>query len=184
MICTLNYLLVSSWQQYLEEMSKSGTYGDEITLRGIANMFNVEIIVKPTLGQGGRVIISPEDSIIHSFLVVLPKNMDTTMLFYKEMDIGLLKTLMLLILIQQTVNLILILEMLILMRLISNTNTLPIPSLILTKNLIWISKTILLCLISHLTQLMNRHLILVSSLWRRKSVTAHYIYFQWRYWTK
>lgn len=70
MICTLNYLLVSSWRQYLEEMSKSGTYGDEITLRAIANMFNVEIIVETTLGQGGRVIVSPEDSIIHSFLVV------------------------------------------------------------------------------------------------------------------
>ena len=30
-----------SWQQCLEEMSKSGTYSDEITLRAMANMFNV-----------------------------------------------------------------------------------------------------------------------------------------------
>ena len=44
-------------------MSKSGTYGDEITLRTMANIFNVEIVVTSTLGEGGRVIITPEDSI-------------------------------------------------------------------------------------------------------------------------
>ena len=31
--------------QYITEMARSGTYGDEITLRTISNMFNVEIAV-------------------------------------------------------------------------------------------------------------------------------------------
>ena len=29
------------WCQYLEEMAKDGTYGDEITLRAMANLFNI-----------------------------------------------------------------------------------------------------------------------------------------------
>ena len=37
-----------SWRQYLEGMSKSGTYDDENTLRAMANMFNVEIVVIST----------------------------------------------------------------------------------------------------------------------------------------
>ena len=38
-----------SWRQYPEEMSKSGTYGDEITLHAMANMLLVEIVVILTL---------------------------------------------------------------------------------------------------------------------------------------
>lgn len=33
------------WSQYLNEMKRDGTYGDEITLRAIANVFGIEIIV-------------------------------------------------------------------------------------------------------------------------------------------
>ena len=110
----------------------------------MANMFNVEIVVISTLGEGGRVIITPEYStpIVHWFLVISPKNMGVTMLFQKEMDIGLLKTLTLLILIGRTVNPILILETIILMCLISNANLSPISSLILTTNATRISKTV------------------------------------------
>ena len=36
-------------------MQMDGTYGDEITLRAISNIFNVEIITASTLGQGGKV---------------------------------------------------------------------------------------------------------------------------------
>ena len=36
-----------------------GTYGDEITLTAISNIFNVEIIIVSTLEQGGRVEIVP-----------------------------------------------------------------------------------------------------------------------------
>ena len=82
-----------------------------------------------------------------------------TMLLYKEMGICLLKTLTLLIMIRQTVNPILILQTIILMCLISNANPSPIPSLILTKNPMQTSKTKLLCLISNLTQLMYRNLM-------------------------
>ena len=38
------------WEQYLQEMQKDGTYDDEITLRAISNIFNVEIIIVSTLG--------------------------------------------------------------------------------------------------------------------------------------
>ena len=40
----------------------NGTYGDEITFRAISNIFNVEIIIVSTLGQGGRVEIVPENT--------------------------------------------------------------------------------------------------------------------------
>ena len=36
------------WSQYLTEMARSETYGDEITLCTISNMFNVEIVVVST----------------------------------------------------------------------------------------------------------------------------------------
>ena len=39
-----------------------GIYGDEITLRAISNIVNVEIIIVSTLGQGGRVEIVPENT--------------------------------------------------------------------------------------------------------------------------
>ena len=40
-----------SWNQYITEMERKGTYGDEITLRMISNMFNVEIAAVSKLGQ-------------------------------------------------------------------------------------------------------------------------------------
>ena len=46
-----------SCRKYLEEMSKSGTYSDEITLSEMANLFNAEIVVISTPGEGGMVII-------------------------------------------------------------------------------------------------------------------------------
>ena len=50
------------WKQYLQEMQLDGSYGNEITLRAISNIFNVEIINASTLGQGGRVEIVPENT--------------------------------------------------------------------------------------------------------------------------
>jgi len=50
------------WSQYLNRMQRDGTYGDKITLRAIANIFNIEITVVSTLGQEGLVSIRPEDS--------------------------------------------------------------------------------------------------------------------------
>ena len=59
-----------SWRQYLEETSISGTYGDEIILRAMVNMFNFEIVVISTLGEGVRVIITPEELIPYHTLVI------------------------------------------------------------------------------------------------------------------
>ena len=50
------------WEKCLQEMQMDGTYGDEITLRAISNIFNVEIIIVSTLGQGGRVETVPENT--------------------------------------------------------------------------------------------------------------------------
>ena len=50
------------WEQYLQEIRIDGTYDDEITLRAISNIFNVEIIIVSNLGQGGRVEIVPENT--------------------------------------------------------------------------------------------------------------------------
>ena len=43
------------WSQCITEMARNGTYGDEITLRTISNMFNVEIAVVSTPEQDGLV---------------------------------------------------------------------------------------------------------------------------------
>lgn len=54
----------------MENRLKSGTYGDEITLRATFNMFNIEIVVISTLGEEKRVIITPKDSIPFHALVL------------------------------------------------------------------------------------------------------------------
>ena len=51
------------FNDYIHKMSKDGTYGDEITLRAIAEIFNNEISVISTLGRGVSVMIKPEESI-------------------------------------------------------------------------------------------------------------------------
>ena len=38
-------------EQYLYEMSLKGKYGDEITFRAIANIFNVEVVIILTSGE-------------------------------------------------------------------------------------------------------------------------------------
>lgn len=48
--------------EYLDEMIKDGAYGDQITLRCIANLFNAEITMISTLRNGGRIFILPENS--------------------------------------------------------------------------------------------------------------------------
>ena len=109
------------WRQYLEEMSKSRTYENEITLRMMANIFNVEIVVKSTQGEGGKLIITLENSI------------------WKTIVLGILKP---------------------------YANPSLISSLILTTNQMRTSKAMLLCLISNLTQPVNRNLMVASSIWR------------------
>ena len=44
-------------------MSLEGTYGDEITLRAIANICNVEVVVISTLGDRDRMNILPQHSV-------------------------------------------------------------------------------------------------------------------------
>ena len=55
--------LTQPWEDYLQEMSHHGTYGDQITLQAVADMLGVEILVISTLGSEGRVWISPRSAI-------------------------------------------------------------------------------------------------------------------------
>ena len=50
------------WSQYIAEIQIIGTYGDEITLCAISNIFGIEIIVVSTLGQQELVHILPDHS--------------------------------------------------------------------------------------------------------------------------
>ena len=59
----LDVFLTQPWEDYLQEMSHHGTYGDQITLQAVADMLGVEILVISTLGSEGRVWISPRSAI-------------------------------------------------------------------------------------------------------------------------
>ncbi len=43
---------------YLQKMSVNGTYGDHLTLMGMANLYNVQFVIYSSLGIAGRRIIS------------------------------------------------------------------------------------------------------------------------------
>ena len=47
------------WAEYLAEMNKDGTYGDQITLQAASNIFNVQITVHSSLGVEATTMISP-----------------------------------------------------------------------------------------------------------------------------
>ena len=51
------------WDDYLCEMQSDGTFGDEITLRAMSEIFNVEFEVISTLGPAARQIITPHNSV-------------------------------------------------------------------------------------------------------------------------
>ncbi|XP_068731120.1 uncharacterized protein [Montipora capricornis] len=51
------------WSQYLTSIAQNGTYGDQITLQAVANLFNVEIVIISTLGPNAKTVISPQFSI-------------------------------------------------------------------------------------------------------------------------
>ena len=51
------------WEDYLREMQSDGTFGDEITLRGMSEIFNVEFEVILTLGPAPKQIITPHNSL-------------------------------------------------------------------------------------------------------------------------
>ena len=50
------------WDDCIQQMDIEGTYGDELTLRAFAHIFNIEIEIVSTLGNDIRVSINPENS--------------------------------------------------------------------------------------------------------------------------
>ena len=51
------------WAEYLHSMVKNGTYGDQITLKAAADLYNIEIVVVSTLGPDTTAVISPSSYI-------------------------------------------------------------------------------------------------------------------------
>ena len=50
------------WDDYIQQMDIEGTYGNELTLRAFANIFNIEIEIVSTLGNDGGISIDSENS--------------------------------------------------------------------------------------------------------------------------
>ena len=50
------------WDDYIQQMDIEDTYGDELTPRAFANIFNIEIEIVSSLGKDGRVSVNPENS--------------------------------------------------------------------------------------------------------------------------
>ena len=50
------------WNDYIKQMDIESTYGDKLTLRAFANIFNIEIEIVSTFGNDGRVSINPKNS--------------------------------------------------------------------------------------------------------------------------
>ena len=50
------------WEEYLQAMARNGTYGDQITLQAVVDLYNIEIVVVSTLGPDATVVISPSFS--------------------------------------------------------------------------------------------------------------------------
>ena len=49
------------WSEYLNTMAQNSSYGDQLTLQAMANLYLVEIIVVSSLGPEGRTVISPQN---------------------------------------------------------------------------------------------------------------------------
>lgn len=61
----MNFLTNNDLRKYLEELTTPGTFGDNITLVAIAKLFNAQILVVSSLGNGYHRIITPDDSDVY-----------------------------------------------------------------------------------------------------------------------
>ena len=59
----LELFAATPWAEYLHSMAMNGTYGDQITLKAAADLYNIEIVVVSTLGPDATAVISPSSSI-------------------------------------------------------------------------------------------------------------------------
>ena len=55
----LELYLGAPFSEYIYEMQQDGTYGDELTLQTMANMYNIEFSVISTLRREGQLTVSP-----------------------------------------------------------------------------------------------------------------------------
>ena len=57
---TLELFVGRPWEIYLREMGQDGTYGDQVTLQAISNIYTIQICVLSTLAVGADVEIQPQ----------------------------------------------------------------------------------------------------------------------------
>ena len=55
----LELFVATPWSSYIQQMRRSGTFGDDLTLRAVANLFNVEIAGVSTLWEDAMAIMLP-----------------------------------------------------------------------------------------------------------------------------
>ena len=58
----LELFAATPWSDYLKDMARNSTYGDQLTLQAVANLCLVELIIISTLGPEATTIISPQNS--------------------------------------------------------------------------------------------------------------------------
>jgi len=58
---SLELFAAMPWSEYLNTMAQNSTYGDQLTLEAMANLYLIEIIVISSLGPEGRPVISPQN---------------------------------------------------------------------------------------------------------------------------
>ena len=55
----LNFVTDQNWDDYINGMGESGTYGDHITLQRAAQIFQIQFLVVSTLGVDASSVVSP-----------------------------------------------------------------------------------------------------------------------------
>ena len=68
------------WEDYLQEMSHHGTYGDQISLQAVTDMLGVEILLSSTLGSEGQVWIFPRSHCAVLYVDIFLKEKEYIML--------------------------------------------------------------------------------------------------------
>ena len=53
----LELFVAIPWSSFIQQMRKTGTFGDELALRAVANLFNVETTLVSTLGEDAMAIM-------------------------------------------------------------------------------------------------------------------------------
>ena len=59
-VMPLELFMGTSFSDYVGQMARDGTYGDQLTLRAASEIYNIQFTIISTLGDQGRADISPD----------------------------------------------------------------------------------------------------------------------------